>query len=95
MKAVYTHGPFSGVPGLKYIYQFETEYPGSKRTPNPAMYMYNTPEAKQYKFVAGAVLRMVSDLSDNDQVQVVMDVGTEQTHPWSQFRQSQNSDLWS
>ena len=88
MKVSYNHNPFSGIPVLRHLFEVETEYPGNKRTPNPAMYMYHTPEWKHYKFTAGAVFRIVSDLSDVDQVQMIMDFGIEQTTPWSQFRNS-------
>jgi|LauGreDrversion4_2_1035121.scaffolds.fasta_scaffold79661_1 hypothetical protein len=92
-KVVYTHAPFSNVPILKYLYQHETEYSGNRRTPNMALYFFNRPEDKLQKFSAGAVFRMVNDLSDDGKMEVIMDYGIEQTSIFSQYKMSQN-EIW-
>ena len=58
-----------------------------------ALNFYNSKEEKLFKFNNGAVFRMVIDLSDDGKLDVVMDVGVEQTSPFSEFRSSQNL-LW-
>lgn len=92
-KVTYDHSPFSNVPILRHVFGFETEYAGNRRTPNVALNFYNSKEEKMFKFNNGAVFRMVIDLSDEGKLDVVMDVGIEQTNPLSEFRSSQN-ELW-
>jgi len=79
----YAHSPLSDVPILGRIFSYNTPQPGSKRTPNVAISWGNAKPWLEGVVLGGSVLRMVSDLADQGQVQMVFDYGTEQTNPWA------------
>jgi len=82
-KASYGHNPLSNVPIIRHLYAFETETPGNSRTLNVAISFLHSEEEKMFRHNNGPVFRMVNDLSDEGKLDVVMDVGIEQTSPLS------------
>jgi len=44
--------------------------------------------------LAGSVFRMISDLADDGVIQLVMDVGPEQTNPFTSENGLAINDLW-
>ena len=73
----YMHSPLSEVPVIRHFFDHITEYPGNKRTPNVAVVFRNAPKHLENQVMAGSVFRMISDLSDNGLIHLVMDIGPE------------------
>ena len=88
----YMHSPISNIPILRHFFEYYTEQPGNKRTPNVAIMFDNVPAQLQYKVLAGSTFRMVNDLADEGQVQLVTDVGSEMTSLFSSNRLSMNKE---
>ena len=86
------HSPMSNIPILRHFFEYHTEQPGNKRTPNVAVMFENSPSHLEYKVLAGSTFRMVNDLADEGQVQLVTDVGSEMSSIFSSNRLSINKE---
>ena len=86
------HSPMSNIPILRHFFEYHTEQPGNKRTPNVAVMFENSPSHLEYKVLAGSTFRMVNDLAYEGQVQLVTDVGSEMSSIFSSNRLSINKE---
>lgn len=73
----YGHTPLTEIPILNRIFDHSTPYPGSKRTPNVSITWGNVAPHLETVVLGGSVFRMVSDLADEGQIQLVVDFGSE------------------
>lgn len=76
------------------MFEHWTEYPGNKRTPNVAVTFRNVPEHVENQVLAGSVFRMISDLADPGAIQIVTDVGSEQTNPLTSEHRTGINEIW-
>jgi hypothetical protein len=72
----YEHIPLSKSP-FKFLYETVRPMAGSRRTPNVAIYFFHkTPYSPRF----GPVIRMISDLADDNKIYAALDSGTEQRY---------------
>jgi acyl-homoserine lactone acylase PvdQ len=69
----YEHVPFSKTP-LKPFFERQMPQAGTRRTPNVAIFFYHK---GNYRPLAGPIIRMIADMSDDKNILAVLDTGTE------------------
>ena len=69
----YEHVPFSKTP-LKPLFERQMPQAGNRRTPNVAISFYHK---GPYRPQAGPIIRLIADMSDENNILAVLDTGTE------------------